>query len=52
MSRTPCEEFVSPPTLGEHTLEVLRDVLKYSAEKIEAFEISSSNKTREKERTA
>jgi len=35
MSRTPCEQFESPPTLGQHTVEVLRDVLKYSKEQIE-----------------
>jgi crotonobetainyl-CoA:carnitine CoA-transferase CaiB-like acyl-CoA transferase len=50
MRRTPCEEFASPPTLGQHTIEVLRDVLKYPPAKIEQYEINSSQTQQKKER--
>jgi CoA:oxalate CoA-transferase len=50
MSRTPCEEFASPPTLGQHTTEVLRDVLGYLPEKIQEYEKNGSQTKRKKER--
>jgi CoA:oxalate CoA-transferase len=38
MSRTPGEEFSPTPALGEHTAEVLGDLLGYSREKIEQLQ--------------
>ena len=37
LSRTPVEYRSAPPTLGEHTEEVLADVLGYSAEQVAAL---------------
>lgn len=37
MSATPGETFRSPPTLGEHTEEILSQLLGYSPERIEAL---------------
>jgi len=37
MSRTPSGPTVVPPTLGEHTFEVLRDVLGMSAAQVDEF---------------
>ena len=34
MSGTPCEIYALPPELGQHTEEILRDILKYPVEKI------------------
>jgi crotonobetainyl-CoA:carnitine CoA-transferase CaiB-like acyl-CoA transferase len=50
LSRTPCEEFVSPPTLGQHTTEVLRDVLGYLPGEIQEYEKNGSKTKRKKER--
>ena len=36
-SRSPENEFSSPPTLGQHTESVLREVLGYTAEQIETL---------------
>jgi crotonobetainyl-CoA:carnitine CoA-transferase CaiB-like acyl-CoA transferase len=30
LSATPLERYVAPPTLGEHTKEILTDLLRYS----------------------
>jgi formyl-CoA transferase len=37
MSKTPVDQYKAPPMLGEHTDEVLRDVLGYSPERISAL---------------
>ena len=34
LSRTPCEDFMPTPALGEHTVEVLTGLLGYPAEKV------------------
>jgi crotonobetainyl-CoA:carnitine CoA-transferase CaiB-like acyl-CoA transferase len=36
-SKTPANSFVRAPLLGEHSEEILRDVLRYSEESIQAF---------------
>ena len=33
-SRTPAEQFASPPRLGEHTAQVLQELLDYDAARI------------------
>jgi formyl-CoA transferase len=38
MSGSPTTTPVAPPTLGQHTREVLGKVLDYSAERIDALE--------------
>jgi crotonobetainyl-CoA:carnitine CoA-transferase CaiB-like acyl-CoA transferase len=38
LSATPVEEYRSPPTLGQHTSEVLADVLGPSPEEIDDLE--------------
>jgi crotonobetainyl-CoA:carnitine CoA-transferase CaiB-like acyl-CoA transferase len=42
MSDTPGRVYCPPPTLGQHNGEVLRDLLGYSAEEIEALEVSGA----------
>jgi formyl-CoA transferase len=37
LSRTPLEEYVAPPRLGEHTREVLTGLLGYSSAEVEAL---------------
>jgi len=36
-SETPVQYRAAPPTLGQHTREILRDELEYSPEEIEAL---------------
>ena len=35
LSKTPVQYRISPPRLGEHTEEILRDILKYNQAKID-----------------
>ena len=37
MGKTPIDTFTRPPMLGEHTREVLMNLLGYSTEKIEGL---------------
>jgi len=40
MSTTPVDRYQAPPTLGQHTDEILRDTLGYSADRIAALHAS------------
>lgn len=37
LSKTPVDTFQAPPTIGQHTEQVLKEVLKYTAERIESL---------------
>jgi glutaryl-CoA transferase len=42
MSKTPVDRYIAPPTIGQHTQEILRDVLGFSDEQIAGLEKSDA----------
>jgi crotonobetainyl-CoA:carnitine CoA-transferase CaiB-like acyl-CoA transferase len=44
MEKTPANTFTRPPQLGEHTREVLTNILGYSGEKIDSLKLRGAIK--------